>query len=372
MPPTDKRGQSGQSLIQDISQSDEYTLRMNLSSAYSLTKQDWNAVLTSRGVSSNVLPFWIDGLYKNRDVWARHVSPKIIQELSSELDFDLPVISQVSEASDGTIKFLVRFKDQMEVETVLIPFHKRFTVCLSTQVGCGMNCSFCYTGTQGLKRNLTAGEIVGQYIVARDYAKHALNPSIVFMGQGEPLHNAEEVLKAIKVLNDPALVGVGHRQMTLSTVGYLPGISALKNFPRVNIALSLHSPFEDERSKLIPVNGKFPLKEVVAALDELPLLKRQFITYEYLLIKNFNMSDRHADALKDLLGTRPAIMNLIPFNPFPGSEWERPTTEEIEEFKEKLVERKLRVMVRTTKGSDILAACGQLKVNKLARKNGTH
>lgn len=344
---------------------------MKLQSAYSLTSGDWKSVLIRRGVSSNVLPFWLDGLYKNRDLWARHVSSKIVSDLLAELDFDLPEISQVSEAADGTVKFLVRFKDQMEVETVLIPFHKRFTVCLSTQVGCGMNCSFCYTGTQGLKRNLSAGEIVGQYLVARNYLKHDLDPSIVFMGQGEPLHNAEEVLQAIKVLNE-SFIGVGHRQMTLSTVGYLPGIAALKNFPRVNVALSLHSPFEDERSELIPVNGKFPLRDVVAALDGLPLLKRQFITYEYLLIKNFNMSDRHVEGLAELLSGRPAIMNLIPFNPFPGSKWERPSAEEVDAFKEKLVAKKIRVMVRTTKGSDILAACGQLKVNKLARNNGTH
>jgi 23S rRNA (adenine2503-C2)-methyltransferase len=369
---SDKRGQSKEFINQDNLQSDEYTLRMNFTSAYSLTQQDWKTVLSSRGVSPNVLPFWLDGLYKNRDLWSRHVSPKIVEELTSEMDFDLPEISHVSEAQDGTVKFLIRFKDQMEVETVLIPFHKRFTVCLSTQVGCGMNCSFCYTGTQGLKRNLTAGEIVGQYLVARNWSKHALNPSIVFMGQGEPLHNVSEVLQAIKVLNDRSIIGVGHRQMTLSTVGYLPGMSSLKDFPRINVALSLHSPFEDERSQLIPVNGKFPLKDVVAALDELPLLKRQFITFEYLLIRNFNMTDRHVEGLAELLGDRPAIMNLIPFNPFPGSNWERPTVEEIEAFKEKLVAKKIRVMVRTTKGSDILAACGQLKVNKLARKNGTH
>src|SRR5690606_19894755 len=137
-----------------------------------------------------------------------------------------------------------------------------------------------------------------------------------------------------------------------------------------NFALSLHSPFQDERSKLIPVNEKWPLKEVVAELDRLPLLPRQFVTFEYLLIKNFNMSERHADGLSELLGGRKALINLIPFNPFPGSEWERPDTDEIEAFKEMLVARRLRVMVRTTKGSDILAACGQLKVNKLSRKNG--
>lgn len=344
-------------------------------SAYSLTRQDWSNLLIQNGDSGHVLPFFLDGLYKDRTIWDRHVSPKLISHLSGKVEFNLPEISAVSEAQDGTVKFLMKFQDQLEVETVLIPFHKRFTVCLSTQVGCGMNCSFCYTGTQGLKRNLTSGEIVGQYIVAKSWLKNknqnALNPSIVFMGQGEPLHNVKEVEQAIRVLNDPGTLGVGHRQMTLSTVGHLPGLKETSDFPKINFALSLHSPFDEERNELIPVNKKFPLHEVMAALDELPLLPRQFITYEYLLIKDFNMSERHADGLRDLLANRKAILNLIPFNPFPGSKWDRPSTEEVDRFKEMLVERKLRVMIRTTKGSDILAACGQLKVNKLARKNGT-
>lgn len=349
---------------------------MNRQSAYSLTHDNWKDIFSSYGVSHHVLPFWLDGLYKDRTLWTRHVSPKYIAQLEEEFDHELPSLSSIQESEDGTVKFLVRFKDQMEVETVLIPFHKRYTVCLSTQVGCGMNCSFCYTGTQGLKRNLTSGEIVGQYLAAAQWMKakypKALNPSIVFMGQGEPLHNAQEVIQAIKVLNDRKTVGVGHRQMTLSTVGYLPNMDKLTEFPQINFALSLHSPFDEQRNELIPVNMKFPLKDVLSSLDKIPLLKRQFVTYEYLLIKDFNMSDEHAKALGELLGPRPAIMNLIPFNPFPGSKWERPTHEEVEAFKEKLVQQKLRVMVRTTKGSDILAACGQLKVNKLARKHGTH
>lgn len=343
-------------------------------SAYSLTKQDWKNLLLQNGDSVHVLPFVVDGLYKDKTLWDRHVSANLLEKLKTQLHFTLPEISNAQEAQDGTVKFLMKFTDGMEVETVLIPFHKRFTVCLSTQVGCGMNCSFCYTGTQGLKRNLTAGEIVGQFIQARSWLfgknSDALNPSIVFMGQGEPLHNVTEVEKAIHVLNDRATVGVGHRQMTLSTVGYIPGLKQVKNFPKINFALSLHSPFEEERSQLIPVNDKYSLKDVVAALEEIELLPRQFITYEYLLIKNFNMSLRHADALRELLKDRKAILNLIPFNPFPGTKWERPELDEVEAFKAMLVERKLRVMVRTTKGSDILAACGQLKVNRLARNNG--
>ena len=348
---------------------------MQQPSAYSYTHLDWKRLLLSEGSSAEVLPFWLEGLYKNRDVWNKHVSSKLLGAFKEKFDFTLPAITATQEAPDGTVKFMMKFRDGMEVETVLIPFHKRFTVCLSTQVGCAMNCSFCYTGTQGLKRNLNSGEIVGQYLVAAQWLKRrnakALNPSIVFMGQGEPLHNLKEVTQAVKVLNDPKIIGVGHRQMTLSTVGYLPGIKSLSEMPQINFALSLHSPFEEERRELIPIDERYPLSEVLAALDELPLLPRQFITYEYLLIKDFNMSDRHAEALKELLGSRRAILNLIPFNPFPGSKWERPSSEDIEGFKEKLVAHKLRVMVRTTKGSEILAACGQLKVNKLARKYGS-
>jgi 23S rRNA (adenine2503-C2)-methyltransferase len=349
---------------------------MNLPSAYSFTQLNWKDLFLSQGVSAHVLPYWLDGLFKDRSLWGRHVSAKVVEDFNTSFDFDLPQISQVQEAADGTVKFLVKFKDQMEVETVLIPFHKRFTVCLSTQVGCGMNCSFCYTGTQGLKRNLTSGEIVGQYIVAKNWLLDkdlkAVNPSIVFMGQGEPLHNLAEVRQAIAVFSDRTLLGVGLSQMTLSTVGYLPGLEELKDFPQINIALSLHSPFEEERNLLMPINQRFSLSEVMKALDEIPLLKRQYLTFEYLLIKNLNMTNAHVEGLSELLSQRKAILNLIPFNPFPGSSWERPDSSDVEAFREKLVAKKLRVMVRTTKGSEILAACGQLKVNKLARKNGTH
>lgn len=340
-------------------------------SVYSLTSPDWEKTFIEKGYPLLSLPFWINGLYKDRSLWDRHIAPMTLTALQENFSLALPGFSKVQESEDGTVKFQMRLGDGLEVETVLIPFFKRYTVCLSTQVGCGMNCSFCYTGTQGLKRNLVASEIVGQYLKAFEWLlkkdKNALKPSIVFMGQGEPLHNLREVKKAVEVLNDPKLIGVGHRQMTLSTVGYLPGIQELKNFPSINVALSLHSPFDEERNKLIPINQKYPLKEVLQALDELPLLKRQFITIEYLLIKNLNMTDRHVEALQQELSHRKVLLNLIPFNPFPGSEWHRPDKEDIEEFKHKLVAKKLRVMVRMTKGDDILAACGQLKINEMAR-----
>jgi 23S rRNA (adenine2503-C2)-methyltransferase len=337
-----------------------------------MTSQNWKDFLVENGASSSALLFWLKGLYRNREMWKKHISPELLLRADEELDFTLPEISRIQESADGTTKFQMKMSDGLEVETVLIPFHKRFTICLSTQVGCGMNCSFCYTGTMGLQRNLTAGEVVGQYLKARDYLKQknpaSLTPSIVFMGQGEPLHNAAEVKKAVEILNDPQMVDVGIRQMTLSTVGFIPGMDELKSFPRINIALSLHSPFDEERNLLIPLNQKYQLKDVLEKLDEIPLLPRQFITFEYLLVKGFNMSERHADELAHLLGKRKALMNLIPMNPCPGSRWQRPETEEVEKFKELLVKRKLRVMVRGTKGDDILAACGQLRVEGSSRR----
>jgi len=349
---------------------------MKLISAYSLNQEDWLHLLMTSGSTKHLLPFWLDGLYKDRTIWERHVSPKLLEDLQQKMNFSLPRISSVQESQDGTVKFLIQFEDSLEVETVLIPFHKRFTVCLSSQVGCGMNCSFCYTGTQGLKRNLTSGEIVGQYLVARNWLKNknskVLNPSIVFMGQGEPLHNLTELKKAISILSDPQILGIGPKQMTLSTVGYLPGLKTFETLPNLNLALSLHSPFDEERKVLIPINERWPLPDVMKELDRITEGSKRIITYEYLLIKDFNMSDEHVEGLYKLLGNRPAILNLIPFNPFPGSNWERPEMSLIDAFKEKLVTKKLRVMIRTTKGSDILAACGQLKVNNLARNHEKH
>ncbi len=337
-----------------------------------MTSHNWMDFFEASGVSHSVLPYWFQGLYRDKALFRKHISVEFMKKVNENFTFLLPEISRTQEASDDTIKFQMKMSDGLEVETVLIPFHKRFTVCLSTQVGCGMNCSFCYTGTMGLARHLTAGEIVGQYLVARAHLRKkypdSLNPSIVFMGQGEPLHNAPEVKKAIEILNHHHMADVSVRQMTLSTVGYLPGMQALKDFPRVNLALSLHSPFDEERNQLIPVNQKYPLKDVLAVFDDIPLLPRQFITFEYLLIKNFNMTEGHADELTRLLKNRKAIVNLIPMNPFPGSKWERPDENEIENFRKLLVARKLRVMLRTTKGDDILAACGQLKVESSARK----
>lgn len=333
-------------------------------SIYALTQEDLKFYLSAKGYSPELSSILFQQLYKNKHT--QTISKGLTELLRKEFNFSLPTIKTVSKSPDGTIKFLMAFSDEKTVETVLIPFHKKFTVCLSSQVGCAMKCSFCYTGTMGLSRHLKSSEIVGQYIVASNYLKEQLghkpvSPNIVFMGQGEPLHNQEAVLKAIKVFMEPMGLGIGPRQMTLSTAGYLPGMKKLHLFPKINIALSLHSPFNEIRKELIPINQHYPLEDILSSLDALDLKKRQFVTYEYLLIDGLNDRQEDADELQRLLQNRRAIINIIPFNPFPGSSFKRPEKDKVEEFKEMLVQRKLRTMIRTTKGSDILAACGQLK-----------
>ncbi len=294
------------------------------------------------------------------------------EEVSSQFDLSLPKRTQVKRSNDGTIKFLHELSDGHSVETVLIPFHKRFTVCLSSQVGCAVRCSFCYTGRQGLKRHLSAGEIVGQYLSSYSYLQEindsqerVLAPSIVFMGQGEPLHNFDEVKRAIEILTGPGTCGLGHRQITLSTSGFMPGLKRWSELPPINLALSLHSTSHELRSELIPINEKWPLESIFEELDRIKLLARQFITFEYLLIAGVNDTSKDVQGLVKWLSQRPALVNLIPFNPYPDSRFERPSVAQIEDFKAQLVSHGLRVMVRTTKGDEILAACGQLSTANL-------
>jgi 23S rRNA (adenine2503-C2)-methyltransferase len=284
----------------------------------------------------------------------------------SDLSFQLPVIDQVQTSQDLTVKFLFAFQDGRKIETVLIPFNQKYTVCLSSQVGCAMNCSFCYTGTQGLTRSLKTEEIIGQFLAVQTWLtlnrpddNRILN--IVFMGQGEPLHNFDNVKTAVEIMISQYGVSLADHKITISTSGYLPGLLRWKDeMPSVNIALSLHSPMDEKRSQLIPINKKYPLNEVIPLIEQFPQGKKRFVTYEYLLIHEFNDSEEDAlQTAKLLVGTK-AFVNLIPFNPFPGSKWQRPTREKLQTFFEIIESYKIPVTIRTTKGDQILAACGQL------------
>jgi 23S rRNA (adenine2503-C2)-methyltransferase len=295
-----------------------------------------------------------------------NISIAHLDHIEKTFDFSKPIIKSVIESEDKTVKFLIQFKDETTVESVLIPFQNKYSLCLSSQVGCAMNCSFCYTGTQGLKRNLSTSEIVAQYLLAafwlrenRTGDERILN--LVFMGQGEPLHNFDAVKNACDIFLSNHGASIGPQKITISTSGYLPGLKRwISEMPRVNLALSLHSPFKEKRDELIPINSRFPLEQVIEYIDQIPLSRKQFITYEYLLIKDFNDSEIDARAVGELLRDKTAYINLIPFNPFPGSEYKRPSRESTENFKEVLDEYKIPTLIRVVKGDDVLAACGQL------------
>ncbi len=308
--------------------------------------------------------------FKRTALCEQNLSLKTQHLVKELMDFTLPVIDHVHESEDHTVKFLIKFLDGNRVEAVLIPFQNKYTLCLSSQVGCAMKCSFCFTGTQGLKRNLATEEIIGQFIVAWKWLEnnrpndHKLK-NIVFMGQGEPLHNFEAVKKACHIFLDQHGMSLGEQKITISTAGYLPGLKRwITEIPGVNLALSLHSVFEEKRNQLIPINQRYPLGEVLTIIDSIPLKRKQYITYEYLMAKNFNDGDEDAHALGKTLQSKPAIINLIPFNAFPGSEYVRSEDQQINQFKRIVESYKLPVLIRSTKGDDILAACGQLNTKE--------
>lgn len=341
----------------------------NKTSFYQYNFEDLQGLLIGQSINPSNASLLFRHHYKEKILSPcdHHNLPKAAREfVKNHFDFTLPEIELVHESADQTVKMLVKLKDGQRVESVLIPFQSKYTICLSTQVGCAMKCSFCFTGTQGLKRNLSTEEIIGQFILAWNWLKenrptdHQLK-NIVYMGQGEPLHNFDAVKKASEIFLDQHGMSLGVQKITVSTAGYLPGLKRWnEEMPGVNLALSLHSVFEDKRNKLIPINQRYSLSEVMDYIDTIPLARKQYIIYEYLLIKDFNDTSEDAHATGAFLQGRKAIINLIPFNPFPGSEFQRPEAESITNFQKIIETYNLPALIRTTKGDDILAACGQL------------
>ncbi|MDT4292257.1 23S rRNA (adenine(2503)-C(2))-methyltransferase RlmN [Methylomonas sp. MO1] len=338
-------------------------------SFYDLSYSDLETVINQNNLNQSVAGILFNWHYKKKEsIQCRdNISKSSLDFFEQQFDFSLPEIDLVHEsAKDRTVKFLFKLKDNHKVETVLIPFNNKYSICLSSQVGCAMNCSFCFTGEQGLKRNLTTSEIVGQFLQAwrwlasnRPGEERILN--IVFMGQGEPLHNFDAVKKACEIFLAQHGTSIGVQKITISTAGYIPGLKRwIQEVPGVNLALSLHSPFTEKRNELIPINRKYPLAEVLSYIDAIPLQKKQFITYEYILIKGFNDSADDAKKLGALLAGKRAYINLIPFNAFPGSRYQSPDLHEVENFKAVLDEFRIPTLIRGTKGDDVLAACGQL------------
>jgi 23S rRNA (adenine2503-C2)-methyltransferase len=340
-------------------------------SFYSLNFADLDEFSRQKSLGRNVPRHLFNWHYKKH-----HREPCSWQTISrwdkeaiySHFDFSLPRISSLQESPDKTVKFQVQFADFSKVEVVLIPFQKKYTVCLSSQVGCAMNCSFCFTGKQGFSRHLTTAEIVTQLLIVQDWLirnrplESAIS-NLVFMGQGEPLHNFESVKKACEIFVSQYGLSIAYHKITVSTAGYLPGLRRWSSeMPEVNLALSLHAIDEEKRSQLIPINKKFPLREVFQELEKIPLKKKRFITFEYLLLEGFNNSQDEAHKLGSTLMPFRALVNLIPFNPFPGSSYRKPALESIKGFAQTVESYGHPTMIRTTKGDEILAACGQLNL----------
>ena len=338
-------------------------------SFYDLNYADLVRVLEQNNLGASAAAVLFNWHYKKKQFspCTENIAKAAIGFFQDNFDFSLPEIARVYESeNDRTVKFLFRLKDQHNIETVLIPFNGKYSLCLSSQVGCAMNCAFCFTGKQGLLRHLATHEIVGQFLQAwrwlatnRPGEERILN--IVFMGQGEPLHNFDAVKKACEIFLSHYGTSIGVQKITISTAGYIPVLERWRlEIPGVNLALSLHSPFAEKRNELIPINKKYPLEAVLAYIDNIPLNKKQFITYEYILIKDFNDAPVDAEKLGSLLASKSAYINLIPFNAFPGSQYQSPEWDKIEKFKEILDTFKIPTLIRRVKGDDVLAACGQL------------
>ena len=275
-------------------------------------------------------------------------------------------------SSDGTQKFLLGLDDGTSVETVYIPDTPNQAFCVSTQVGCAMGCSFCLTATMGLVRNLTPGEIVGQVRVLTDALELRDKAfSIVFMGMGEPLHNYDSTMAAIRILTDSHGFGMSPRRITVSTVGLVPAIQRLATEDVMpNLAISLHATTETQRAALVPVNKKYGIDEVLDACRAFPLGKRDRITFEYVLLAGVNDTPGDAHRLARLLADIRAKVNLIPLNPAPGIPYERPSDDRVNEFGRILADLGLIVSVRKSRGQDIRAACGQLAVEGRKKSPG--
>ena len=264
-------------------------------------------------------------------------------------------------ASDGTEKYLFELEDGNRIESVLIPDEKRLTLCISTQVGCSMGCRFCLTGKGGLKRDLEAHEIVDQALAVKGLLNKRIT-NIVLMGMGEPLANYDNTIAALKILLDEKALNFSSRKVTLSTAGLIPQIDKLgKEGVKVNLAISLNAATDDVRNKIMPINKKYPIKELIACCKRFPLPKRRRITFEYVMLKDINDTKEDAERLCKLLKGVPCKVNLIPFNEYEGCEFKKPDEKSVERFREILIEHHIMSITRKSKGAEISAACGQLR-----------
>jgi len=295
-----------------------------------------------------------------------NLSKSLREKLQEKAEVRLPEIVTEQHSADGTSKWLLRLDSGNSVETVFIPEDDRGTLCVSSQIGCALECSFCSTAQQGFNRNLSTGEIIGQLWVAnhamqvrpRDERKIS---NVVMMGMGEPLLNFENVVRAMNLMMEDNAYGLSKRRVTLSTAGVVPALYRLKQVSDVSLAVSLHAPNDELRNELVPLNRKYPIKELLDACREYVRDEnRRRITFEYVMLAGINDSLDHARQLAKLLKDIPAKMNLIPFNPFPQSNYKCSDRDTIDRFRDVLMKAGIVTVTRKTRGEDIDAACGQL------------
>lgn len=298
-----------------------------------------------------------------------NLSKGLREKLKERYTITHPKIIAEQLSSDGTRKWLLEFVDGQRVETVYIPEKDKGAICISTQVGCSVGCTFCHTGSQKLTRNLTSGEIIGQFMTARD----ALNDwgtanrkltNIVVMGMGEPLHNIDNVITALNIATDSDGLAISKRKITLSTAGVAPKIPLIAKETGVKLAISLHASNNETRSKIMPINTQYPIEEVLRACQEYQkIVTSRYITFEYLMLKDINDSPKNAQELISLMKKFKlgAKFNLIAFNPWPGCGYETSSNNRIHAFARELEKGGFAAPIRASRGQDILAACGQLK-----------
>ena len=333
---------------------------------------DWFAQLGEKPFRARQVQRWLHRFGVDDFGQMTDVAKSLRAKLAAVVEIRGPVPVRDSTAADGTRKWLLDVGASNAVETVFIPEASRGTLCISTQVGCALECSFCSTGRQGFNRNLTTAEIIGQLWHANRMLGAVREPgvgdsgervvsNVVLMGMGEPLANYDNVVAALKLMLDDNAYGLSRRRVTVSTAGMVPAMDRLRQEVPVALAVSLHAPTDALRDELVPLNRKYPLRELLAAcrryLENAP---RDFITFEYVLLAGINDSDADARALLALTRDVPCKFNLIPFNPFPDSGYRKPSAERVRRFQEILMQADVVTTVRKTRGDDIDAACGQL------------
>ena len=295
-----------------------------------------------------------------------NLSKKARAVLSEKYQFGLFDYIQEQQSLDGTKKYLFPTKTGNPIETAMIPDKERNTVCVSTQVGCKMNCSFCFTGKQGFQSQLTAGEILNQF---RNIPEFTQMSNIVYMGMGEPLDNIDEVLKSLEILTSDYGYAWSSKRITVSSIGILPALKRILNESKVHLAISLHSPFDEERLSIMPVQKAYPIQDIITVLKDFDFGLQRRISFEYIMLGHFNDSLQHADALADLIKGSQARVNLIRFHAIPDTALQTTDEERMLQFQQRLKVKGIFCTIRASRGQDIYAACGLLSTKELIKKD---